>query len=59
MLAYKLRSGALLADAAARPGMLRPRQAAAASGRTVDTENVRRIFRLCEEPACDAAPEGR
>ena len=64
MLAYKLRSGALLADADSAPGMLSRGKLQPRRERIHDTENMRRIFRLCEEPAGeagragDAAPKG-
>ena len=56
MLIYKLRSGALLADASSAPGMLSRGKLPPRPERIRDVENVRRIFKLCEEPAGEAGP---
>jgi heterodisulfide reductase subunit C len=56
MLTYKLRSGALLADASSAPGMLSRGKLQPRRERIRDLENVRRIFKLCEEPAADEGP---
>ena len=57
-------SGIALADADSAPGMLSRGKLQPRRERIHDTENMRRIFRLCEEPAGeagragDAAPKG-
>ena len=58
MLTYKLRSGSLLADASSAPGMLSRGKLQPRPERIRDLENVRRIFKLCEEPAGEAGPAG-
>lgn len=51
MVVYKMRSGALFQDALAAPGMVTRGKLHALPSRIKDTENVRRIFRLCEPDA--------
>jgi heterodisulfide reductase subunit C len=51
MVTYKMRSGTLFQDALAAPGMDTRGKLPALPSRVKDTENVRRIFRLCEPDA--------
>ena len=51
MVTYKMRSGTLFQDALAAPGMVTRGKLHALPSRVKDTENVRRIFRLCEPDA--------
>lgn len=51
MVTYKMRSGTLFQDALAAPGMVTRGKLHALPSRIKDTENLRRIFRLCEPDA--------
>ena len=57
MLAYKVRSGALLQDVSSAPAMLSRGKLQPRPERTRDVENVRRIFKMCAAPAESAAAE--
>ncbi len=51
MVSYKIRSGALIQDVANAPGMLARGKLHILPERVKDLEDVRRIFRACEEDA--------
>ena len=55
---YNMRSGTLFQDASSAPSMISRGKLHALPSRIKDTENVRRIFRLCEPDAGAAAPDG-
>jgi heterodisulfide reductase subunit C2 len=57
MLAYKVRSGALLQDVTSAPAMLSRGKLQPLPERTRDMENVRRIFKMCAAPVESAGAE--